>query len=364
MQALNHRANAYNTSSAARRGRAGAWARRAPIVVAAQNKQQEAATAVQTPAPFPTSYVMAMRQAQEAVKAALADGAKLVEVEFPSTTLSSVSGDGEGQNEMNASMGYLRTFLGGFRSRAASTRVFFPDNVELAVARSGQTEDPSAGRKALDPQFADVTFQLGYLTEQNAAWAMFGFYKSAFDPVKLVKDTDDLLVVAYPSFNPREELSAVYELYQQKAKARGMPIVIFNGELDRVRGGYYPSVFFPEIAVRQRAVPADDHRLLHPQLQRHAASHAVPLLPRPLAAAGAQPPGRGGRPDGVEQRAHAHTQGGGAGDPAQRLEVMISEFRGYGINVWKSFVRVITCKVVYGAVWSRARTRWFDGLLK
>lgn len=148
-------------------------------------------------------------QAQEAVKAALADGAKLVEVEFPSTTLSSVSGtrgwigacpvsgscrgnvgcvsrvgcigwhrclawrvsgragcvscagrgrawrgvaggrtqapqlrtgpprhrckcdgarlalpaacrvlpvgDGEGQNEMNASMGYLRTFLGGFR---------------------------------------------------------------------------------------------------------------------------------------------------------------------------------------------------------------------------------------------------------
>ncbi|KAG2451997.1 hypothetical protein HYH02_003039 [Chlamydomonas schloesseri] len=218
------------------------------MVVAAQNQQQEATAAVQTPVPFPTSYDMAMRQAQEAVKAALADGAQLVEVEFPSTTLSSVSGDGEGQNEMNASMGYLKTFLGGFRSRAASTRVFFPDNVELAVARSGQTEDPAAGRKALDPKFEDETFQLGYLTQQNAAWAMFGFYKSAFDPVKLVKDTDDLLVVAYPSFNPREELSAVYELYQQKAKARRMPIVIFNGELDRVRGGYYPSVFFPEIA--------------------------------------------------------------------------------------------------------------------
>ncbi len=30
-----------------------------------------------------------------------------------------------------------------------------------------------------------------------------GFYKSAFDPVALVKDSDDLLVVAYPSFNPR-----------------------------------------------------------------------------------------------------------------------------------------------------------------
>lgn len=32
-------------------------------------------------------------KAQEAVKAALADGATLVEVEFPSTSLSSVSGD-------------------------------------------------------------------------------------------------------------------------------------------------------------------------------------------------------------------------------------------------------------------------------
>ncbi|KXZ45439.1 hypothetical protein GPECTOR_54g179 [Gonium pectorale] len=191
---------------------------------------------------------LTLDQAQEAAKAALADGAQLVEVEFPSTTLSAVSGDGEGQNEMNASMGFLRQFLGGFRSRAASTRVFFPDNVELAVARSGQTEDPSAGRKAMDPKFADAVFQLGYLTQQNAAWALFGFYKSAFDPVNLVKDTDDLLVIAYPSFNPREELSAVYEIYEKAAKKRNVPIIIFNGELDRVRGGYYPSMFFPEIA--------------------------------------------------------------------------------------------------------------------
>lgn len=35
------------------------------------------------------------------------------------------------------------------------------------------------------------------------AWAIVGLYKSAFDPVALVKDSDELLVVAYPSFNPR-----------------------------------------------------------------------------------------------------------------------------------------------------------------
>ncbi|EFJ41431.1 hypothetical protein VOLCADRAFT_107711 [Volvox carteri f. nagariensis] len=213
--------------------------------LAAQQQQSEAR--LQAPAPFPVSYDQAMRQllprfpaplfqhsAQEAVKAALADGAPLVEVEFPSTTLSSVSGDGEGQNEMNASMGFLRQFLGAFRSRAASTRVFFPDNVELAVARSGQTEDPAAGRKSLDPKFGDAVFQLGYLTQQNAAWAVFGFYKSGFDPVKLVKDTDDMLVIAYPSFNPR-------------------------GELDRVRGGYYPALFFPEIAKLLLRNPLDEN---------------------------------------------------------------------------------------------------------
>ncbi|GIL78471.1 hypothetical protein Vretimale_17031 [Volvox reticuliferus] len=229
----------------------GATPRVAPrghAIVPAAAQQQQSEARVQAPAPFPVSYDQAMRQAQEAVKAALTDGAPLVEVEFPSTTLSSVSGDGEGQNEMNASMGFLRQFLGAFRSRAATTRVFFPDNVELSVARSGQTEDPAAGRKSMDPKFGDAVFQLGYLTQQNAAWAVFGFYKSAFDPVKLVKDTDDLLVIAYPSFNPREELSAVYNLYDKVARDRKMPIIIFNGELDRVRGGYYPPVFFPEIA--------------------------------------------------------------------------------------------------------------------
>ncbi|GFR41574.1 hypothetical protein Agub_g2294, partial [Astrephomene gubernaculifera] len=106
----------------------------------------------------------------------------------------------------------------------------------------------SPGRRSLEPQFGDTAFQLGYLTQQNAAWAVFGFYRSAFDPVKLVKNTDDLLVIAYPSFNPREELSAVYELYDKAARQRNMPIIIFNGELDRVRGGYYPPIFFPEIA--------------------------------------------------------------------------------------------------------------------
>lgn len=41
---------------------------------------------------FPASYEQAVRQAQESCKAALADGKQLLEVEFPTAGLASVSG--------------------------------------------------------------------------------------------------------------------------------------------------------------------------------------------------------------------------------------------------------------------------------
>eukprot|EP00775_Hariotina_reticulata_P008988 gene8988-9161_t len=198
---------------------------------------------------FPSEYDTAVRQAQLAVKAALADGLQLLEVEFPTSGLVSSQGDGDGQTEMNDSMNYLRKFLNAFQQDAAGIRVFFPDNVELAVARSGQTSDPSAGRKAMDAVFPGDEFRLGYLTKQSAAWAVLGFnFGSSFQPSDLVKPSDKMFVVAYPSFNPREELSATRQLYDAAAAPQGRPLIIFNGELDRLRGGYYPGLFFPELA--------------------------------------------------------------------------------------------------------------------
>ena len=46
---------------------------------------------------FPLSYSQATRQAAEAVKAALADGKLLMEIELPPASLESVPGDGEGE---------------------------------------------------------------------------------------------------------------------------------------------------------------------------------------------------------------------------------------------------------------------------
>ncbi|KAF5827074.1 hypothetical protein DUNSADRAFT_1384 [Dunaliella salina] len=58
--------------------------------------------------PFPTSYDMAIRQVQTSVQASMGDGKKLLEIEFPPSGLASVQGDGEGSNEMTASMNFLR----------------------------------------------------------------------------------------------------------------------------------------------------------------------------------------------------------------------------------------------------------------
>lgn len=197
---------------------------------------------------FPASYDQAVRQAQEAVKAALADGLKLIEVEFPTSGLDSVSGDGEGQNEMNLSMDYIRRFLSAFRDKQEAVRVFFPDSQEVAIAQSGQTADPNAGRVEMEPKFEGVKYGMGYLTKQNPVWAALGVNLEQFTPSQLVKDSDEIFLVAYPHFNPREELSAVEKLYQESAREQGRPIIIFNGELDRIRGGYYPGLFFPGLA--------------------------------------------------------------------------------------------------------------------
>lgn len=76
--------------------------------------------------------------------------------------------------------------------------MYFPDNIELAVARSGQTSDPSAGRMEFAAKFgSDASFKYGYLTKQSAAWAMLGVnFGNKFQPSSLAQDTDSMYVVS------------------------------------------------------------------------------------------------------------------------------------------------------------------------
>jgi hypothetical protein len=75
-----------------------------------------------------------------------------------------------------------------------------------------------------------------------------------FDPDGQGK-RDALLVIAYPSFNVNEMI-AVDDAWKAMVKRRQEsnsenpipPVVIFNGELERIFSGYYPPLFYRRLA--------------------------------------------------------------------------------------------------------------------
>ncbi|KAK9844343.1 hypothetical protein WJX74_001039 [Apatococcus lobatus] len=199
---------------------------------------------------FPRSYPEAIRQAQQAVQSALRDGAKLLEVEFPPASLEAVSGDAEGANEMSYSMGFLRQFCRIFQDQAGSTRIFFPDDKELQLARQGSSRQHAGSEDDDGPVFGSTKFQLDFLTRPS----ILGDIGLDFGKVKFperVKPTDELFICAYPHFNVQEFLE-IQELHRTVASQQGQPIIVFNGELDRMRGGYYPALFYPKVAQASR----------------------------------------------------------------------------------------------------------------
>ncbi|KAF3447669.1 hypothetical protein FNV43_RR08372 [Rhamnella rubrinervis] len=132
----------------------------------------------------------------------------LQEIEFPTAGLESVPGDGEGGIEMTGSMQLIRDFCDRFIIPEKSTRTRI---VKIVV------------------------------------W---------FVKVKMtdrVKPEDELFLVAYPYFNVNEML-VVEELYKDAVMNTNRKLIIFNGELDRIRTGYYPPFFYPKLAALSKTL--------------------------------------------------------------------------------------------------------------
>ncbi|KAG7612326.1 unnamed protein product [Arabidopsis thaliana] len=183
--------------------------------------------------PFPRDYVELINQAKEAVELAMKDEKQLMEVEFPTSGLASVPGDGEGATEMTESINMIREFCDRLLApeKARSTRIFFPEANEVKFAQK--------------TVFGGTYFKLDYLTKPSL-FEDFGF----FERVKMadrVKPEDELFLVAYPYFNVNEML-VVEELYKEAVVNTDRKLIIFNGELDRIRSGYYPKFFYPKLA--------------------------------------------------------------------------------------------------------------------
>lgn len=115
-------------------------------------------------------------------------------------------GDAEGANEMTYSAQFLRQFLRAFQAQAAATRVFFPDKKELQVAKEGKGMDPAAGSWVIDPIFDQTRLNLDYLTEPTGLmdWGI-DIHKAKINIASKVKPGDELIIAAYPHFNPGGE---------------------------------------------------------------------------------------------------------------------------------------------------------------
>ncbi|KAL4340956.1 hypothetical protein GQ457_08G024640 [Hibiscus cannabinus] len=193
---------------------------------------EEGKTSIEFDTPFPGDYNDLLRQAKRAAELALKDGKQLMEIEFPTAGLGSVPGDGEGGNEMTESMQLIREFcdLLVIPEKVTRTRIFFPEANEVKFAQQ---------------VFEGAYFKLDYLTKPSF-FEDFGFSEK----VKMadrVKPDDELFLVGYPYFNVNEMI-VVEELYKEAVVNTNRKLIVFNGELDRIRSGYYPSFFYPKLA--------------------------------------------------------------------------------------------------------------------
>ncbi len=82
---------------------------------------------------------------------------------------------------------------------------------------------------------------------QSSVWTVAQTKKPAQPILIYVLLTPQLFVMAYPSFNVNE-IIAIADLYEGSARDTGRPIIVFNGELDRIRSGYYPRLVYRKLA--------------------------------------------------------------------------------------------------------------------
>ncbi|KAG5540323.1 hypothetical protein RHGRI_020531 [Rhododendron griersonianum] len=179
--------------------------------------------------PFPNDYSELLEQAKEATELALKDNKQLMEIEFPTAGLESVPGDAEGGTEMTGSMQLIREFCDLFviPEKATRTRIFFPEANEVKFARQSV--------------FGGASFKLDYLTKPSFL-EDFGFV-SKVKMADRVKPEDEMFLAAYPYYNVNEML-VVEELYNEAVAKTTRKLIIFNGELDRIRSGFNRCFFF------------------------------------------------------------------------------------------------------------------------
>jgi hypothetical protein len=149
-----------------------------------------------------------LRRATDGCKQCLKDGKKLIEVEFPANRKSDLSVS----ETLDTNRGFVQDFVTSFSTYKKGLWVIFPDRKECSLARSRWGES--------------LPFTL---TSIEGALSAPG------------DEIPELVVAVNPGFN-------VDEWINLPKATRGAPVIVINGNLDRLRNGYYPAIFYPGLA--------------------------------------------------------------------------------------------------------------------
>lgn len=152
----------------------------------------------------------ALRISVEQSKILLAQNSKLIEIEFPP----SLSNDVSVTETLDSSRKFTREFIKSLSEYKKSLWVCFPDKKEAKLARDCWGEIPNT------------------LTSIDVAFSP----PADCEPPKCI-------VAVTPGFNVDEwiRLASIGQRYSD------VPIIFINGNLDRLRNGYYPPLFYPGI---------------------------------------------------------------------------------------------------------------------
>lgn len=148
-----------------------------------------------------------LRKSIDSCKLCIGEGSKLIEVEFPANRKNDLS-LGE---TLDTNRQFTRQFVNAFDSYGKDLWILFPDKKECFLAREKWGEDLPFTMTSIEG-----------LLENNPP------------------SIPELMIIVNPGFSVDEWINI-------PKLDRGVPMIIINGNLDRLRNGYYPWFIYPAL---------------------------------------------------------------------------------------------------------------------
>ena len=173
-----------------------------------------------------------LRKSIDSTKLCINNNATKIEISFPEIIKNDISVI----ESLNLNRAFVLEYIKSFSSYGKKLWVLFPDNKELKLALDKWNNNNNGDTNIKD------TFTITSLTEAskilNTNNNDNGNYGNDNNELSVLQP--EVLVVVNPGFNVNEWI----DLANLNTNAI---VIVINGNLDRLRNGYYPSIFYPTL---------------------------------------------------------------------------------------------------------------------